>query len=148
MATSGSTGSPTLTTTRCQSLRGKRCHIFGVRRENIEPHNPEIAIGITGTGVSVTMRVTPVRNAAISPSRVSRPSGKMQTSSPSRKAKAVNSKARSRMVTSSFAEAMGMAFMPEANVRMMGARKMASSMMNRMGRRQAAEITKASTKLT
>lgn len=40
--------------------------------------------GITGTGFSARMRVRPARNAAISPSGVSRPSGKMHTNSPSR----------------------------------------------------------------
>ena len=51
-------------------------------REKKLPHNPRSASGTTGTGVSATMRSMPGRNALSSPVCVSRPSGKMPTTSP------------------------------------------------------------------
>ena len=50
------------------------------------PHKPRSAIGTTGTGVSCTIRSTARAEAAISPSAVSVPSGKMPTISPARSA--------------------------------------------------------------
>ena len=67
------------------------------------------AIGTTGTGRRSRMRSTPDLKAWMSPSGVSRPSGKISTSSPSARAASMPSKARSIIAASSFGLAIGIA---------------------------------------
>ena len=72
-------------------------------------HIPFRAIGTTGTGRRSRIFSTPDLNAAISPSFVSAPSGKMPTISPAASAASISSNARRISSGSSFAPAMGIA---------------------------------------
>ena len=79
-AASTATGEPATSVTRDHKRRNTP--LFGSRLKKL-PHNPCNASGITGTGVSSRIRVSPPLNSLISPSAVNLPSGKMHTNSPS-----------------------------------------------------------------
>ncbi len=72
-------------------------------------HMPFSAIGTTGTGRRSRIFSTPDLNGAMPPSRVSAPSGKMPTISPSARAWSISSNARRISSGSSLAPAIGMA---------------------------------------
>ena len=77
-------------------------------------HIPRSAIGTTGTGRPASAArsstfSTPDLNGAMLPSRVSAPSGKMHTSSPSARVASISSKARCISAGSSRTPAIGIA---------------------------------------
>ena len=79
------------------------------RRLHMLAHMPFSAIGTTGTGRRSRIFSTPDLNAAISPSFVNAPSGKMPTISPSASAASISSNARCMSSGFSRAPAIGMA---------------------------------------
>ena len=83
-------------------------------------------------------------NGAIAPSRVSAPSGKMQTSSPLASAASTSSKAFCISTGSSFAPAIGIAFAARKIQPKPGVRKIFQYMTKRIGRGTVALISRAS----
>ena len=80
--------------------------LCGARLKKL-PHNPCSAMGITGTGLAARMRSMPALNSSISPLVVSLPSGKMHTTSPSSRYRAMRWKACSNTSGSSLRPAIG-----------------------------------------
>ena len=113
------------------------------------PHMFRSAIGTTGTGrpaafARARIRSTPLLNGAMSPSRVSRPSGKMHTISPSASAASTASNARCISAASSFAPAIGIAFAVRKIHDITGISKILQYMTNRTGRGMLAARISAS----
>ncbi len=146
VAASGATGMPTASDRRERKPALKaRSNKWPLRWLNKWPHKPRSASGITGTLLRSTILAMPPLNSLIWPVRVSLPSGKMHTSSPSCSACAISMKAFSIRKGSSLAGAMGIALAVRKIQPISGILKMRWSMTKRIGRGLAAMMTMAST---
>ena len=114
------------------------------RRLHMLAHIPRSASGTTGTARRCSTRSAPDLKAAMPPSRVSVPSGKMPTSSPSASAASIASNARCISAGSSRAPAIGIALAVRKIQRMTGMSKMRWYITQRTGRGIAADRISAS----